>query len=71
MQYFKIALLDGNHSDITVKVKEKEFKLHKVILAACSPYFHLMLKNDIKEKCIDVTIEDCEETIFHSFTYFL
>ena len=37
---FKKALQNGDHSDVTVVCDDnKQFKLHKVILAACSDTF--------------------------------
>ena len=69
---FKTVMLSGDHSDVVVKVKEEELRLHKVILATRNPYFDSMFRNDMKEKSTGiVTIEDCDPDIFRSFICFL
>lgn len=65
-------MLNGEHSDTIIKVKEKDFKVHKNILAVRNSFFHEMFKNDIKDKTMDVvTIDYCEPDIFHSFIHFV
>ena len=65
-------MLSGNHSDVIVKVKGEELRLHKVILATRNPYFDSMFRTDMKEKSTGiVTIEDCDPGVFRSFICFL
>ena len=41
--------LSGEYSDLTIKIDEHEFKVHKCILAARSPKLKVMLQNNMKE----------------------
>lgn len=60
------------HSDVTIKVKDKAFKLHRSVLAARNPYFSSMFSTDMKEKTTGiVSIDDCEPGIFHYFINFV
>lgn len=53
-------------------MKEKEFKAHKVILAARSPVFAAMFKHDTSEKQTGiVNIPDCDPDSFKAFLEFL
>lgn len=57
---------------MTLKVKEKTFSAHKAILAARSPVFSAMFKNDMTEKKTGVVnIHDCDENAFANFLLFL
>lgn len=50
LQSMEELLMTGKHSDITGIVQEREFRLHKAILALCSPVFSAMLEYDTQEK---------------------
>jgi len=47
----RLDILRANESfcDVTITVKGKEFKAHKVILAAASPFFLTLLTSDMRE----------------------
>lgn len=48
--------------DITLKVNEKEIRAHRVVLAACSPYFRAMLTSGFVESNMGtISLQDCEE----------
>ena len=65
-------MLNGDHSDVTITVKGEEFKLHKSLLSARSPFFKSMFESNMKENITGlVTIEDCEAELFRSFITFL
>lgn len=36
---FDEVRLQGEHTDVVIKVQGKNFKVHKIILCGCSPYF--------------------------------
>lgn len=58
--------------DITLKVNKKEFRAHKVILAACSPYFRAMLTTGFTESDMDtIFLQDCDETSVELMIEFL
>lgn len=58
--------------DLTLKVKDKEFKAHKVILGTRSPVFNAMLSHNLSEsKEGIITIEDCEPEVFDEFLLFI
>ncbi|XP_057325979.1 TD and POZ domain-containing protein 2-like [Microplitis mediator] len=59
-------------TDITIKVKDKEFKAHKIILASQSPVFKKILTTDMKESrenCINLPNIDAE--VADELLYFL
>jgi speckle-type POZ protein len=59
-------------TDVTLKVKDKEFKAHKLILAAASPVFEAMFKEGTKEHQDNyVNIEDIESDVFEVFLRYL
>lgn len=59
-------------TDVTLKVKEKTFSAHKAILAARSPVFAAMFKNEMTEKKTGfVNISDCDAEAFDIFLLFL
>ncbi|XP_055037372.2 kelch-like protein 10 [Misgurnus anguillicaudatus] len=39
---FDEVRLDGEHTDAIIRVKDTEFKVHKIILCGCSPYFRAL-----------------------------
>lgn len=68
----KDILQKEEHSDITIKVKNKEFRLHKNILAGRNSYFSAMFQTEMKEKTTGIVfIDDCDPGIFHSFIYYV
>lgn len=65
-------MMSGDHSDTIVRVKGKEFRLHKNILGARNPFFDSMFKSDMKENITGVvSIDDCEPQTFYSFINFI
>lgn len=68
----KEMLLNGDHSDTTIRVKGEDFKLHRNILCARNPYFRSMFKTEMLEKATGiVSIDDCEPHVFRSFIHFI
>ena len=59
----RLDLLRTNESfcDVTIKVKGKEFKAHRVVLAAASPFFLTLLTNDMRESNEQVIKIELEE----------
>lgn len=47
--YYANINYDEEFADFTLIVKEKEFSVHRVILAARSPFFAKMFKSDMQE----------------------
>ena len=59
-------------TDVTLQVKDKEFKAHKLILAAASPVFEAMFKEGTKEHEDNyVNIEDIDSDVFEVFLRYL
>jgi speckle-type POZ protein len=59
-------------TDVTLKAKDREFKAHKVVLAATSPVFEAMFKESYKEhKDSYVNIEDIDINVFEVFLRYL
>ncbi|XP_062908260.1 kelch-like protein 41a [Mobula hypostoma] len=57
-------LLDENKFvDCSLKVGSKSFPCHRLILAACSPYFREYFISEENEKKHEVVLEDVDETI--------
>lgn len=71
---FEKLLNNNAFSDITLQVSEKEFHVHKVILANRSPVFEAMLNHDMKEKqegiiqIKDVSFEVFQEVLRFMYT---
>ncbi|XP_043088202.1 kelch-like protein 10 [Puntigrus tetrazona] len=40
---FDEVRLQGEHTDVLIKVQDTHFKVHKIILCGCSPYFRIRL----------------------------
>ena len=67
---------DERFCDITVAVKGKEFKAHKVVLAAASPFFLAVLESDMREsneQLISIELEEAtsfvmEEVLKYIYT---
>lgn len=71
-QNFENLYIDGQFSDFTIKVQNREFKIHKAILAARSPVFASMLRLDMEEKQTNmVDIPDSDPNVFEDFLYYL
>ena len=64
----KEAFLNEEDTDVLIRVCDKEYRVHKVILRNRSPVFHSMLKHDMKEKNQEeINISDCDPHIFRDF----
>lgn len=62
----------GKNSDLTVKVKRKNFKCHKNIISARSTVFKAMLQHNMKEKRTGIIkIIDADPHVFHNFLLYL
>lgn len=62
----------GIDSDLTVKLKEKEYKLHKNILRIRSPTFATKVIKQIEGNMLDfVYIDDYEEVVFKMFLEYI
>ena len=60
------------HSDVTVKVKNEDFHLHRCILSGRNPYFNSMFKTEMEESDTGIVIiDDCESDIFRFFIHYL
>lgn len=71
-QNLKDLLVKGCHSDVTIKVQNREFQAHRSILAARSSVFESMFKLDMVEKDSGVVnIDDCEPDIVQDFLLFV
>ena len=64
----RLDILRNNDSfcDVTIAVKDEEFKAHRAVLAAASPFFLALLTNDMKERneqLIKVDLEVATESV--------
>ena len=60
--------------DVTIAVKGKEFKAHRAVLAAASPFFLTLLTSDMKEgneKLIEVELEEATESVMEDALEYL
>ena len=60
--------------DVTIAVKGKEFKAHRAVLAAASPFFLTLLTSDMKEgneKLIKVELEEATESVMEDALEYL
>ena len=64
----RLDILRNNDSfcDVTIAVKDKEFKAHRAVLAAASPFFLTLLTSNMKEsneQLIKVELEEATECV--------
>lgn len=63
---------DEKFSDFTFVVKDKKFKLHKLVLAASSPVMERLFAADYEEKKTgQCQIDDIEPNIFNAMSRFM
>ncbi|XP_075348367.1 kelch-like protein 40 [Mycteria americana] len=66
-------MLDHNKFlDCVLKVKGKEFPCHRLVLAACSPYFRAMFLSDMEEsKKREVSLEDVDPDVMGKILHYI
>lgn len=66
-------MLDHNKFlDCVLKVKGKEFPCHRLVLAACSPYFRAMFLSDMEEsKKREVSLEDVDPDVMSKILHYI
>uniref|UniRef100_A0A8C8RTG9 Kelch like family member 40 n=1 Tax=Pelusios castaneus TaxID=367368 RepID=A0A8C8RTG9_9SAUR len=58
--------------DCVLKVKGKEFPCHRLVLAACSPYFRAMFLSDMEEsKKKEITLEDVDPDVMGNILHYI
>uniref|UniRef100_A0A8C6Z9A0 BTB domain-containing protein n=1 Tax=Nothoprocta perdicaria TaxID=30464 RepID=A0A8C6Z9A0_NOTPE len=58
--------------DCVLKVKGKEFPCHRLVLAACSPYFRAMFLSDMEEsKKREVSLEDVDPDVMGKILHYI
>ena len=72
----RLDILRNNDSfcDVTIAVKDKEFKAHRAVLAAASPFFLTLLTSNMKEsneQMIKVELEEATETVMEDALKYL
>ena len=72
----RLDILRNNDSfcDVTIEVKDKEFKAHRAVLAAASPFFLTLLRSNMKEsneQLIKVELEEATETVMEDALKYL
>ena len=72
----RLDILRNNNSfcDVTIAVKDKEFKAHRAVLAAASPFFLTLLTSNMKEsneQLIKVELEEATETVMEDALKYL
>ncbi|XP_053121584.1 kelch-like protein 40 [Hemicordylus capensis] len=66
-------MLDHNKFlDCVLKVKGKEFPCHRLVLAACSPYFRAMFLSDMEEsKKREISLEDVDPEVMGKILHYI
>ena len=72
----RLDILRNNDSfcDVTIAVKDKEFKAHRAVLAAASPFFLTLLTSDMKEsneQLIKVELEEATECVMEDALHYI
>ena len=72
----RLNILRNNDSfcDVTIAVKSKEFKAHRAVLAAASPFFLTLLTSNMKEsyeQLIKVELEEATESVMEDALKYL
>ena len=65
---------NGSFCDVTIAVKDKEFKAHRAVLAAASPFFLALLTSNMKEsneQMIKVELEEATESVMEDALKYL
>ncbi|XP_065216090.1 speckle-type POZ protein B-like [Planococcus citri] len=63
---------DKNFSDVTIQVKDREYHVYKGILAARSPVFDAMFRNDMQENVTNVVkISDIGQDVFEEILHYI
>lgn len=71
IDYLKDLFENSTHSDAVLKVENKEFKVHKCILASRSPYFAGLFQHDMIEKGKNsVEIKDISQEVMSEILRF-
>lgn len=71
-QNMKDIFLSGLFSDVTIKINNEEFRVHRVILAARSPVLSAMMQHDMEEsRTGNIYIKDCSPGAFREFLEYL
>ncbi|XP_078521437.1 kelch-like protein 40 [Lissotriton helveticus] len=61
-----------NFIDCVLKIKDKEFPCHRLVLAACSPYFRTMFLSDAEEsKKREINLEDVEPEVMGKILHYI
>ena len=62
----------GHHTDVVINVEGKQFRCHRTILAAVSPYFDAMFSSGMKESILgEVTISEMSKGDFEKILNFI
>lgn len=69
---FHSLFLSKQTSDVTIQVKSRLFRVHKLVLGTRSSVFSAMFKHNMKENSSGtVKISDCEPDAFHDFLTYI